>query len=67
MNNESYKLAFILQEKQLLLKLPTHRLMNDSPTRWNSTLDMVGRFLEQEPAIYATLCDLKSSEVSVNM
>ena len=45
----------ILKEKQNLLQLPAHKLTSDVVTRWNSALDMLERFLEQQPAISATL------------
>nr|XP_033467746.1 zinc finger BED domain-containing protein 1-like [Epinephelus lanceolatus] len=45
----------ILKEKQKLLQLPAHKLTVDVVTRWNSALDMLERFLEQQPAIFATL------------
>lgn len=37
------------------LGLKNHKLVTDVATRWNSTCDMVERFLEQQPAICATL------------
>lgn len=44
-----------LKKKQMLLDLPLHKLVTDEPTRWNSALDMVERFLEQQPAVSAAL------------
>ena len=44
-----------LQEKQRLLELSPHKLKIDVPTRWNSAFEMNKRFLEQQPAICATL------------
>ena len=45
----------ILKEKQKRLQLPEHKLVMDVSTRWNSALDMISRYLEQQPAIYAAL------------
>ncbi|XP_059910907.1 uncharacterized protein LOC132459985 [Gadus macrocephalus] len=47
--------AYELGEKQKLLGLPCHKLKTDVSTRWNSAFEMVDRFLEQQPAICATL------------
>lgn len=47
----------LLKVKQEGLNLPTHRLIMDCKTRWNSTYSMLKRFLEQRPAILATLLD----------
>ncbi|XP_045078663.1 E3 SUMO-protein ligase ZBED1-like isoform X1 [Coregonus clupeaformis] len=44
-----------LQEKQTLMDLPKHKLIQDIITRWNSSFEMLERFLEQQPAIMATL------------
>ena len=47
----------ILKEKQVALQMPKHKLIIDCKTRWNSTYQMLQRFLEQRPAILATLLD----------
>ena len=45
-----------LREIQENLGLPQHRLIQDEPTRWNSSLYMMQRILEQKMAlaVYAT-------------
>ncbi|XP_033753063.1 zinc finger BED domain-containing protein 1-like [Pecten maximus] len=45
----------LLKTKQDLLKLPHHKLIIDVATCWNSSYDMMVRYLEQQPAITATL------------
>lgn len=40
--------------KQVLLELPKHKLIQDVSTRWNSTYDMFSRYIEQQPAVFAT-------------
>ena len=47
--------AEILREKRQQLTLPSHKLIQDVSTRWNSSLDMLEHFLEQQPAGFATL------------
>lgn len=42
-------------EKQKLLQLPQHKIVRDIPTRWNSALDMITRYLEQQLAVHAVL------------
>ena len=46
-----------LREKQKLLGLPEHQLINDCITRWGSTYEMLKRFLEQQQAICAMLLE----------
>ena len=46
-----------LKEKQKLLGLPKHQLINDCITRWDSTYEMLKRFLEQQQAICAMLLE----------
>ncbi|KAI4881690.1 hypothetical protein NFI96_031341 [Prochilodus magdalenae] len=45
----------VLISKQKQLNLPSHKLIMDVTTRWNSTLDMLARYLEQQAAITAAL------------
>ncbi|KAJ8351953.1 hypothetical protein SKAU_G00234290 [Synaphobranchus kaupii] len=47
--------ARILREKQQQLALPSHKLIQDVSTRWNSSHDMLECFLEQQPAVFSTL------------
>lgn len=52
----------VLKSKQTLLELPHHKLINDVPTRWNSSYDMVERFLEQAAVEAALLAkDIKKN------
>ncbi|KAK1877141.1 Zinc finger BED domain containing protein 1 [Dissostichus eleginoides] len=53
----------VLATKQGMLNLPAHKLIMDVVTRWNSSLDMLERYLEQQQAIAATLL---SAEVRRN-
>ena len=47
--------AEILREKQQQLALPSNKLIQDVSTRWNNSYDMLERFLEPQPALFATL------------
>lgn len=46
-----------MERKQLALDLPKHCLIHDVSTRWNSSYEMVERYLEQVVAIYSALTD----------
>ena len=54
---KSYIGDLVLKEKQKALGLPSHELIMDCKTRWNSAYDMVERYVEQLPAIIATFMD----------
>ena len=45
----------LLKHKQILLELPEHKLIIDVSTRWNSTYDMITRYIEQQNAVEAVL------------
>uniref|UniRef100_A0A3B3D8W0 BED-type domain-containing protein n=1 Tax=Oryzias melastigma TaxID=30732 RepID=A0A3B3D8W0_ORYME len=53
--HHSPKATDILRQNQLLLGLPSHKLIQDVCTRWNSSYDMLDHFLEQQPAVFASL------------
>lgn len=49
--------AHALKTKQEMLELPVHKLIHDVTTRWNTTYDMLERYVEQQAAIYSALMD----------
>ena len=58
--NKSIKETFCLHEKQKMLQLEEHKLIQDCPTRWGSTLLMLHRVSEQQAAIAAVLIEGKA-------
>ena len=57
--NKSTKETYKLREKQKMLELKEHKLIQDCPTRWGSTLSMLKRVSEQQAAIAAVLIEGK--------
>ena len=55
--SKSTKETYKLHQKQKLLKLPEHDLVQDCITRWGSTLHMLERIQEQQAAIAAVLME----------
>ncbi len=53
----------VLTEKQKMLEIASHKLIMDVVTRWNSSMDMLERYLEQQAAITTALL---STEVRKN-
>lgn len=49
--------AHVLKTKQELLQLPVHKLIQDMPTTWNSSYDMIERYIEQQAAVYSAITD----------
>ena len=60
--HKSTKETYTLREKQTLLQIPQHQLVQECETRWNSTFLMLERILEQ-PAICAVLTENKDRSV----
>lgn len=58
--------AHILQTKQEMLNVQKHTLIHDVPTRWNTSYDMVERYLEQQAAVYSALTEkaLKNKDIA---
>ena len=55
-----------LQTIQTNLGLPTHRLVQDEPTRWNSTLYMLQRIIEQKVALAAYATEYNIPQLTAN-
>ncbi|XP_039602239.1 E3 SUMO-protein ligase ZBED1-like [Polypterus senegalus] len=58
----------VLTSKQQMLNLSVHKLIMDVVTRWNSSLDMIKRYLEQQQAIAAVLLisEVRSNAREIN-
>lgn len=54
---KSSKETYKLRQKQTMLDLPEHKLIQEVVTRWGSTLGMLERLMEQQLAIAAVLID----------
>jgi len=48
-----------LSQMQQQLGIPFHKLINEVPTRWNSTYQMLERMTEQKEAVWVSLASLK--------
>lgn len=55
-----------LKKIQMNLNLPLHRLIQDEPTRWNSTLYMLQRLMEQKMALAAYASEYTISQLTQN-
>jgi hypothetical protein len=53
--HRSPKASAALIKAQNEQELPVHKLIQDVSTRWNSTLEMLERYLEQQAAIYSVV------------
>ena len=64
--NKSAKETYKLREKQKLLKLPEHELVQDCVTRWGGILHMLERIQEQQAAIAAVLMEGRNTHLIPN-
>ncbi|KAK0144340.1 Zinc finger BED domain-containing protein 1 [Merluccius polli] len=53
--HKSTTVTAVLANKQTQLELPRHKLITNVQTRWNSTYEMLARYLEQQAAVSAAL------------
>ena len=61
--HHSSKSTYLLKIKQQDLHHPTHSLIGDVVTRWNSTFYMVERLIEQQQPLCAALLALKKGDL----
>ena len=57
------KETYLLRDKQILLDLSQHELIQQCDTRWNSTLYMLQHVKEQQPALCSVLLESKDKAV----
>ncbi|XP_063239945.1 zinc finger BED domain-containing protein 4-like [Bacillus rossius redtenbacheri] len=62
----SSKNCKILAKCQNMAGLPNHRLIQDEPTRWNSTLHMLKRLVEQKQAVILACSETNNSQTVLN-
>ena len=63
--NHSTTDSYLLEAKQEMLGLPKEKLINDCPTRWNSTHEMICRAAKQQAAVSAVIFDKKLSKLEL--
>nr|XP_033488191.1 zinc finger BED domain-containing protein 1-like [Epinephelus lanceolatus] len=58
--------SYLLESKQKLLGLKPVQLINDCPTLWNSTYDMICRAADQQAAVAAVIMEKKLSRLELS-
>ncbi|KAK5856931.1 hypothetical protein PBY51_010209 [Eleginops maclovinus] len=57
--------SYLLEAKQKLLGMKPIQLINDCPTRWNSTYDMICRAADQQAPVAAVIMEKKLSRLEL--